>query len=122
MTEEQMQCEIFQWHWNTYPHLRKTLFHVQQKAKNKIEGARFKAKGVVRGVSDFILICPPDEPAGTPGRRGKTAYIELKVGGGGQERDQEEFQNQVEEYGCQEYYITWTPEETKALIKKLQKL
>lgn len=109
--EEKLQAECFQWHWNTYPHLRKTLFHVQQKAKNKIEGAKFKAMGVVQGVSDLILVCP-----------GKTVYIELKVEGGRQSKEQIDFQKIIEEYGCQEYYLVRSLEEFQQMVKQLQNL
>lgn len=120
--EGRLQADCFQWHWNTYPHLRQTLWHVNNKSRNAIEGNRMRAKGVVKGVSDLMLLCPPDEPAGSPNRRGKTAYIEMKVPGGSQEKEQASFQKQVEEYGCQEYYICWSLAEFQSLVKRLQKL
>lgn len=109
MTEDRLQAECFQWHWNTFPHLRKTLFHVQQKARNKIEGNKFKAMGVVQGVSDLILVCP-----------GETVYIELKTDTGSQSPDQKEFQKVIEEYGCQKYYLIRSLEQFQELVKKLQ--
>jgi len=102
-----MQADCFQWHWNTYPHLRKTLFHVNGKAKNAIEGSKFKAIGVVKGISDFILILPQE-----------TVYIELKTNIGKQSSDQKLFQAQVED-SCQRYFLVRSFEEFKSLINKL---
>lgn len=116
--EGKIQCEIFQWHWNNHPSLRRTLFHVNNKSMNKIEGSRMKAKGVVKGPSDLILICPPSIKS----QPGKTAYIEVKTPEGTQESEQKEFQKQVEEYGCQEYYIVRSAQEGIELITRLQGL
>lgn len=107
--EERLQAECFQWHWGTFPQLRRTVFHVQQKARNKIEGSRFKAIGVVKGPSDLIMICPK-----------KTIYIEMKTETGTQSEEQKDFQRQVEEFGCQEYYICRSLEYFKELTYKHQ--
>lgn len=107
--EERLQAECFQWHWGTFPKLRRTVFHVQQKARNKIEGSRFKAIGVVKGPSDLIMICPK-----------KTIYIEMKTETGTQSDEQKDFQRQVEDFGCQEYYICRSLEQFKMLTYKHQ--
>ena len=106
--EEELQAQMFQWHWNTYPYLRRTLFHVQQKARNKIEGSRFKAIGVVKGVSDLILVCP-----------GKTLYVEVKLPDGTQKEEQKEFQERVEMFG-HGYRIVRSLEAFQALVKSEQ--
>lgn len=67
MTEDNLQATIFQWHWNNRPSERGQLFHVNQKARNAIEGNRMKAMGVVPGVSDLIYI-----------RRGSFYLLNLK--------------------------------------------
>lgn len=108
--EEKLQAECFQWHWGTYPHKRRTLFHVQQKARNKMEGSRFKAMGVVKGISDLIMVCP-----------GKTIYIEMKTATGTQSDEQIDFQRQVEANG-QEYYICRSLEQFQSLAKTHQRL
>ena len=74
MTESQFQAQLFQHHWNNYPHERGLLFHVNNKARNAIEGNRFKAMGVIPGVSDFIYL----KPGGSP------ILIELKINTGEQ--------------------------------------
>jgi len=99
-----LQAQCFQWHWNMFPDRRRTLFHVNGKAKNKIEGAKFKAMGVVRGISDLILILPDE-----------TVYIELKTSKGTQSKEQKEFEYQVTQRR-QKYFIVRSFTEFKNLI------
>ena len=88
MTEQQLQVQIFTYHWNHYPEQRKRLFHVNNKARNAIEGKTFQMMGVVPGVSDLILIKP-----------GAILFIELKTDAGFQSADQKAFQAIVESCG-----------------------
>lgn len=46
--------------WNEFPETRKLLFHVENEDShgNSIRGAIRKAQGIVRGVSDLILLIP----------------------------------------------------------------
>jgi hypothetical protein len=78
MTEAQLQAQIFQYHWNNLPTERGLLFHVNNKARNAIEGAKFKAMGVIAGVSDLIYL----KPGGIP------ILIELKVDNATQSKEQ----------------------------------
>ncbi len=94
MSEDQLQAEIFQWHWNNKPNERGLLFHCQQKARNKIEGNRFKAMGVMPGVSDLIYLRPG----------GKPLFIELKIDTGTQSDVQKAWQKAIEAAGY-EYVI-----------------
>lgn len=87
-TEDQLQSQCFQWHWNTRPELRGTLFHINQKARNAIEGNRMKAMGVIPGVSDFCNLIP-----------GGCRWIEMKTPDGRQSPDQVKFQRLVESLG-----------------------
>lgn len=107
MNEEQLQAKCYQWFWNTYPEHRQMLFHVQQSAKNWIQGSRFKAIGVTSGVSDLVLIL-----------KNRIVFIELKVESGKQSPAQVTFQDKVETRGHQ-YSIVRTFEEFQFLIKKL---
>lgn len=100
MTEDQLQAQIFQWHWNNVPQERGLLFHCQQKARNAIEGNRFKAMGVVAGVSDLIYLRPG----------GKPVLMELKTDSGSQSQIQKEWQAKVEAVGYQ-YVIIRSLEE-----------
>ena len=94
VTEDKLQATCFQWHWNTYPDQRGLLFHVQQKARNQIEGNRFKAMGVVSGGSDMIYL----KPGGIP------VLIEFKTETGVQSPTQKEWHSKVEAIGY-EYVI-----------------
>jgi hypothetical protein len=93
MTEDQLQAQCFQWHWNSFPHLRGTLFHVNQKAKDSREGNKMKAMGVVPGVADFCNLTP-----------GSVRWIEMKTEIGVQSGEQKRFQALVESLGM-EYHI-----------------
>lgn len=58
-TEDALLAACFQWHWNTFPELRGLLFHVPNELpiageKGAMHRNKMKAKGVVKGVSDFI--------------------------------------------------------------------
>lgn len=93
MTEHQLQQQIVKY-WNTnYPKYRKCLFHVEQSAKNGIQGSIQKALGVVSGVSDLILVL-----------NGKVLFLEVKTETGKQSPHQIEFQDQVSSLG-HEYAI-----------------
>ncbi|SEA59515.1 VRR-NUC domain-containing protein [Arachidicoccus rhizosphaerae] len=104
-TESRLQADITQWFWNTYPEHRGMLFHVNNKARNAIEGNKFKAMGVVKGVSDLVLVLP----------QGRILFIELKTPTGSQEAAQKEWQAKVQERG-HNYIIIRSLEEFKALI------
>jgi hypothetical protein len=87
--EDQLQGQIFQWHWNNRPRERGLLFHVNNKARNAIEGNRFKAMGVIPGVSDLIYLKPG----------GKPLFIELKTETGSQSGPQKDWQAAIEVAG-----------------------
>ena len=93
-SELQLQAEIFQYHWNTRPNERGLLFHVNNKARNAIEGNKMKAMGVVSGVSDLIYLKPG----------GKPIMIELKWADGSQSKEQKVWQLKVVSSGY-EYVI-----------------
>lgn len=107
MTEEQLQASIFQNHWNYYTHERKCLFHVNNKAKNKIEGNQMKAKGVVAGVSDFIYLA----------KNGKVLFIELKTDEGKQSKEQKEFEQIAKDRGHL-YFVVRSVKEFFDLIQE----
>jgi hypothetical protein len=105
MTETQLQAQIFQYHWNNLPTERGLLFHVNNKARNSIEGAKFKAMGVVSGVSDLIYLKPG----------GKPILIELKTYNGTQSTEQRKWELHVKSAGYQ-YLICKSLEEFIKLI------
>jgi hypothetical protein len=91
MTENQLQAQIFQFHWNNVKTERGLLFHVNNKARNSIEGAKFKAMGVIAGVSDLIYL----KPGGLP------ILIELKIDKGSQSSEQKKWELLVRSAGYQ---------------------
>lgn len=105
MTEIQLQAAIFQYHWNNFTNERGLLFHVNNKARNAIEGAKFKAMGVVSGVSDLIYL----KPGGVP------ILIELKIESGGQSDVQKKWQSKVISAGYQ-YVVCRSLEDFLKLI------
>jgi hypothetical protein len=105
MNELQLQAQIFQYHWNSRPSERGLLFHVNNKARNSIEGAKFKAMGVVSGVSDLIYLKPG----------GKPILIELKTDNGTQSSEQRKWELHVKSAGYQ-YLICRSLEEFIKLI------
>lgn len=106
--EDDLQSKCFQWAWNTYPEHRRLLFHVNNKSKNAIEGNQMKAKGVVSGISDMVLIR----------QEGKVAWLEFKTVKGKQRDCQIDFENKVKKYS-HDYYLIRTFEQFYTLYKKL---
>ena len=107
MTEEQLQVQCFQWHWNTYPNERRMLWHNNNNSWSKIAGNINKSRGVVAGVADFTLLV-----------KGMAIMIELKVIGGKQSEEQIEFNKRCIERGIP-YFIIFSFEEFKQLILKI---
>jgi hypothetical protein len=106
MNELQLQAEIFKWHWNNIPEERGLLFHVNNKARNKIEGNKFKSLGVIAGVTDLIYLKPGGRPI----------FVELKTEEGKQSPQQKEWQKTVESAGY-DYRICRDLETFKTYIK-----
>ncbi len=104
ITELQLQSMCCTWFWNILIGERQMLHANDNNSYNKIEGARKKALGVVRGISDLEFI---DD--------GKVWFIELKLPGEKQLPEQIEFQKKVEERG-HNYIIIYSFEEFKYFI------
>jgi hypothetical protein len=104
LAELPLQAQCFQWHWNNFPKERQMMFHCNNKAANAIEGNKFKAMGVVKGVSDLIYIC-----------KDKVVFIEMKTEKGVQRPDQKTFQDKVQQLG-HEYWVIRNLEDFKKLI------
>jgi hypothetical protein len=106
-SEIQLQAEIFSHHWNNHPSERGLLFHVNNKARNAIEGNRMKAMGVIAGVSDFIYLRP----------FGKPLFMELKTETGVQSPEQKKWQLRIEAAGY-EYCIVKSLEDAFCFFPK----
>ncbi|MEJ2905056.1 VRR-NUC domain-containing protein [Pedobacter panaciterrae] len=106
-SEAEMQAEIFQYFWNEYPKTRRLLFHVPNGgSRNKIEAVRLRAQGVVKGVTDFILL-------GLNGMVG----IELKIPGGIISDDQQKIHSAWIKQGYK-VCVCWSKEEAISIIKQ----
>jgi len=107
LSEHQIQAQIVTYFNQTYPNYRKCLFHVQQTASNRIQGAIYKSLGVTSGVSDLILVAD-----------NSVYFIELKDDKGKQSEHQRTFQSQVTTLG-HTYLIIRSLGEFKVLLNTI---
>lgn len=87
-SEGQMQSHCVKWFHNTHHAERRMLHANDNNSFNGIEGARKRAMGVIRGVSDLELILD-----------GSVVFIELKLPGETQSDEQIDFMNKVRARG-----------------------
>lgn len=79
-SEAKIQQDCFVWFWNTFPALRKTLFHVPNGGyRGRVAGNKMKSIGVVAGIPDFIFV-----------HAGSVYFIELKTDTGSTSPKQKE--------------------------------
>ena len=110
MTEDQLQAKAYQWHWNNYPDQRKLLFSVPNGGKrHPREAAKFKATGVVAGVSDLIFLY-----------KSKCYLIEMKTEKGTQQKNQKEWETLVKSHGF-DYFICRSLEQFQSIINSIIK-
>jgi len=114
--EMKLQAACFVRAWNDFPETRKLLFHVANEIDrpdaNAIIGSIRKSEGIVRGVSDFILLIPRGRWHGL--------MIELKWEDGRQSPYQKEWQALVEAQGYR-YEIIRSEEDFVALLAEYLK-
>jgi hypothetical protein len=103
---QKLQAKSFQWHWNSYPKARHTLWMNLNNAPNAIMGAQYKALGLLAGVPDMSLIAKP---------YGSFVGIEFKVGRDTQKEAQKAVQIAIESLGGY-YIIINTFEQFKAIF------
>lgn len=104
-SEDQLQAKCFQWYWNNYPNLRRTLFAVPNGgARNKFEAARMKGTGTVAGVSDLIWVL-----------MNYVDFIEMKTTEGKQSEEQKAFEKMVVSMGHR-YKVIRTLSEFKIYV------
>jgi hypothetical protein len=106
-SEARLQQECFMWFHNTYPHLRGLFFRIKNEDHNPITGARNKATGVIPGVSDSCFLAKTG-----------AKFIEFKIPGGRQSKDQKEWSSKIIE-ACFDYFIVYSLDEFKDLCQKL---
>jgi hypothetical protein len=109
--EMKLQAECFRMAWNDFPITRKLLFHVENELNfagdNSIRGAIRRSEGIVKGVSDLILLIPR--------RNWHGLMIELKTEDGRQSLAQKEWQSLVEAQGYR-YEIIRNLDDFRALL------
>jgi hypothetical protein len=98
-SEDKIQSDSYVWFHNTYPQHRGLLCYNLNNSKNKIDGARNKAKGLIAGRSDMVLYY-----------NAKAYMIEFKTCDGSQSQSQCEWSELVRSNGFQYYIIRSLPE------------
>lgn len=92
--EHHLQCGCVRWFRLQYPKMRHNLFAVPNGGERKAsEAAKFKAEGVLAGVSDLILLKPNSQYSGL--------LIEMKTKKGVQSDSQKEWQARITQDGYQ---------------------
>ena len=104
MTEDILQASLFKWYHNTFctklNNPKHCIFAVPNGGiRSKAQAAKFKATGLVAGVSDLIVIQP-----------NRIIFVELKLEKRKQSPAQIEFQSKVSILGF-EYYVVRSLEE-----------
>lgn len=92
-SEDKIQSDCYVWFHNTYPQHRGLLCYNLNNSKNKIDGARNKAKGLQPGRSDFTFYY-----------KGEAIFIEMKTNTGKQHTEQKDWERLVIEHGFK-YYV-----------------
>ena len=109
--EMRLQARCYRLAWNDFPITRKLLFHVENELNsagdNSILGAIRRSEGIVRGVSDFILLIPRGRYHGL--------MIEMKTETGHQSPYQREWQILVESQGYR-YEVIRSEEDFRKLL------
>ena len=102
-SENRIQQEIFTYHWNKYPEERGLLFMVHNAGSSRINGARLKSMGMVKGVSDMIYLKPDGSGP---------MFIEIKTPKGRQSETQKTWEIIVTNRSYQ-YYVVRSLEQMK---------
>jgi len=103
-SEDKIHQDCYVWFHNTYPHLRGLLCYNLNNSRNKIDGARNKAKGLIAGRSDLVLYYAAN------------AYmIEIKNEVGSQSNEQKEWEAKIKAQSF-EYHICRSLADFQSLI------
>ena len=112
MTEDQLQQSIFTYYNNNYclknHNPRHIIFAVPNGGtRNILEAKKFKATGLLSGVSDLIIVQP-----------NRNIFLELKIEKGIQSDNQKDFETRIKFLGF-EYYICRSLEQFKNIINEM---
>ena len=108
-SEDVIQSEIFKWYHNNFctnlHDPKHSIFAVPNGGTRSIaEAMKFKATGLVAGVSDLVIVQP-----------NKVMFVEVKDHRGTQQPKQKDFQKTVEGLGF-EYHLVRSLEDFKAIL------
>ena len=111
MSEDILQAEIFKWYFNNFctkkNNPKHAIFAVPNGGnRSKREAMKFKATGLVAGVSDLIVVQP-----------NRVIFVEVKLEKGRQQPNQIEFEKTVTALGF-EYHVVRSLEEFQKIIRK----
>lgn len=109
--EMRLQAACYIRAWNEFPEIRRLLFHVENElnlaGNNAIRGAIRRSEGIVKGVSDLILLIPRGNYYGL--------MIEMKTPDGYWRKDQQEWAALVRAQGYR-YEVIRSEEDFVALL------
>jgi hypothetical protein len=94
LSESAIQASCIKWCWNTHPETRGLLFEVNNNPLNGVDGANRRALGMIKGVSDTILLW-----------KGKAYLIEFKDAKGRQSTDQKAWEATVAQQGFNYFLV-----------------
>lgn len=104
-SEGRIQAQCFQWAWNERPETRRLLCYNLGNSKNRVDGNRNKAKGLIAGRADFSFYW-----------KGTVTFIEMKEPGDGKQSEgQKEWEKLVVAHGF-EYKICRSLEDFQEII------
>lgn len=106
--ENLLQAQCFQIAWNEYPQTRRLFAYNLGNSANRIQGARNKALGLIKGRADTELLW-----------QGRLHYAEFKTESGRQSPDQIKFEQTVTDHGATYTIIRSTEEFRKWLTSIL---
>ena len=111
MSEDILQAAIYRWYYNTYctkkNNPKHCIFSVPNGGNRSArEAAKFKATGLVAGVSDLIVVQP-----------NRIIFVEVKFEKGKQSDKQKAFEKTVKDLGF-EYILVRNLEDFKGYVEK----
>jgi hypothetical protein len=110
-SEDVIQAEIYKWYHNKYctklNNPKHCIFSVPNGGtRSKAEAMKFKATGLVAGVSDLIVVQP-----------NRVFFVEVKTATGRQQQNQIDFEKTVKDLGF-EYILVRNLEDFKGYVEK----
>jgi hypothetical protein len=106
-SESYLQSSCVIWLWNTRPETRNLLCYNLNNSRNKIDGAKNKALGLIPGRADLEFLW-----------NGKAHFIEIKTETGTQQPNQKDWEKTIKQAGFT-YTVIRSLAEFQTLINKI---